>query len=357
MLIELRSIMRYEWDFDIILCDFQSPKIQLISQLALADRAPRDDYLYRFLFLWRVQMFQKSTNNRPDPRIKTDWSTFFTFFDPNITSLHALRNGLPRERYRIAGIDQGELDRTRDAVYRGLAQRASNGSGVDWQSVVFTIIAAYAPELDRLQRVLRDAAQQDPAPASFDLDDLILQARENLLVHYTSGLLPPGAERDADTFERCQSAYIPSFALDTANEQELVIIYGIRGVLTRLCEFVLELSLFRAVAASPKFQSPAQLLSKLEALLLWLDWRWQEDCGTCAPTEQCVVPITNAQNAAIFDRPQCMQFKDWNDLFHKCYPPVNEPSRWLELHPSNCTEQIYKEPQPIDGCYSFPALL
>ncbi|KAH7924173.1 hypothetical protein BV22DRAFT_1130017 [Leucogyrophana mollusca] len=156
----LDGFVRMEENFEIMLCNFTSDGVRVVSFLNLpalpaleSDQPPISG---RAAFRTFEMMNGGHWHNRypGDERIHLDLTRLISFYDTELVpSLVAHRVGQERWDHRLQGADAIDIAAVRMRLSKALSEH-HDGSGVDWRTLYRVIIKRYADRLELLQYLL-----------------------------------------------------------------------------------------------------------------------------------------------------------------------------------------------------------
>jgi hypothetical protein len=241
-----------------------------------------------------------------DTRIQLDLSALVSFYDPALApSLIEKRRGLERWDHRLEGIHNDDLEAVRKRLsdVLTLRQGRSQGSGIDWQSLVRVIIKRYEKRLELLQYIL----QSDSTTLANEKDRMIkAHVQLNImLVPYiltsavapnsTDGAKPVNSSWASPIFRHCataHTAYIASLE-SSLTRSELLLLSSVQETTREICRALVTMWSDGVLAGvnhdnwNPVPDTINGITEKwrsdVNALMGWLDWstwvRCKPACG------------------------------------------------------------------------------
>jgi len=102
-----------------------------------------------------------------ETRIILDYSALISFYDTDLVpSLVPRRVGLERWDHRVAGISPEDIERVKDRLAQVLGRPPVTASGIDWKTVLRSVVDRYASRLDIMQYLMNITL--DDAPVLLD---------------------------------------------------------------------------------------------------------------------------------------------------------------------------------------------
>lgn len=233
-----------------------------------------------------------------ETRVRTIYSKFVTFYDPAVKSLTALRRGKAREFHRLQNITKADaqmkLHELEEAVARSWDE--SDGSGVDWESILHVVVERYGDRLEFLNHTLYgDAHSDDAYAAAFNARQQVLMM---LAPHFTTANAPLNASSSSNpkawltpVWERCASRHTQGISTERFTPQEHLILGAVEDVMAEICRrlarmFYLSYDIQAPGASSLRGESIdafrrseehlagviKSMKGEVEALMKWLDW-------------------------------------------------------------------------------------
>ena len=240
-----------------------------------------------------------------EARFRVDYTRIVSFYDPRFRSLIDARERAMRRK----GVDSGRtwhrLNETStddlQSVLRELKEvivrlESKTGSGVDWQTLIRTVMDRYATRLE----TLRDIVAEEPPPwvekRGENVTAQAMKARLQVQVMLTPYLLAPappttGIEKDQMEAVRkgCSRALVQGLPHEGNMEQsELIISRAIEDVLVAVCTTLTEIWVDALDLETASIEQAQGLVKKWREdtwkLMSWLDWDVWSGCRpACAP--------------------------------------------------------------------------
>ncbi|KAH6909344.1 hypothetical protein BKA70DRAFT_1222196 [Coprinopsis sp. MPI-PUGE-AT-0042] len=332
---DLDGIVRMEPDFEIMLCDFNSPSISTVSFSHLhpgwkfnpnfpAPRKPLPDgetHAPIQFFAFRALEAGMWHNDFPgETRIKLDLSRLISFYDEeSFPSLVEARRGKERWEHRVGNVTKEEKAVLLDKVDELFVTEAE-GSGVDWTSMHRVIIHRYSERLEILQYLLANTTQHDTAQLNVtqDMVDIHDYVR-GMITQYMLFSATPQADAGngppyawaSPIFEKCATAYTSSLSSPSSplapklTPSEKLLSKSVDGVLHEICRVLVgiwaegeELGLGESPASlrlanmildtASLLKVAANWLEEIASLVEWLDWSvWVKCKPGCGEEVRC----------------------------------------------------------------------
>ncbi|KAG6326224.1 hypothetical protein ID866_12865, partial [Astraeus odoratus] len=151
---------------EVMLCNFTSGvRVVSFSKLANPDpyKLPPQDSSRPFPRLFESVHAGSWYNRFPgDTRIKLDLTGLISFYDTELVpSLVAERFGKERWDHRLLNISDDDILKVKVRLTEGLTRRETCTSGVDWMSLLRTIVNRYAERLELMQYLLNTSLSND----------------------------------------------------------------------------------------------------------------------------------------------------------------------------------------------------
>ncbi|KAI0058201.1 hypothetical protein BV25DRAFT_1830379 [Artomyces pyxidatus] len=318
----LDGFVRMEFHFEVILCNFSSGSVEVVSLLNIL---PKDFSEFadppEKLPPWRrplpatapppgwkgslpsakssdfEAMVAGSWQNRApgETRMRVDYSSFVTFYDRTLTSLVAARRGVPRVKHRLINITASETARKLDELADVYGRAPGAGSGVDWGSVTHVVQQRYADRL-ALLRFLLAPTQVAAANATAHAALVRAQLLTMLAPYMTTDAVPaPGNASWAQRIVRlCATTHTARIRDAVLTPQERGIRNAVEGTAREICR---QITLMWAdafdIEGAGEARQRAALLKwrgQVAELMAWLDWSvWAQCEPECRPDELCYV--------------------------------------------------------------------
>ena len=240
-----------------------------------------------------------------EARIRVDYTRLVSFYDPRFKSLTDARERAMRRK----GVDWGRtwhrlnetstddlqtvLIELREAIVR---PENKTGSGVDWQTLIRTVMDRYSARLE----TLRDIVAEEPPPwvekRGENATVQAMRARLQAQVMLTPYLLAPasptkGVEKDRmEAIRRgCSRALVQGLPPATSMERsELMISRATEDVLEAICTTLTEIWVDSLDIEKASIERAQVLVKKWREdtwkLMSWLDWDGWSGCRpACTP--------------------------------------------------------------------------
>ncbi|KAI9459917.1 hypothetical protein BJY52DRAFT_1186221 [Lactarius psammicola] len=218
-----------------------------------------------------------------ETRMRPDYSSLVTFYDPSLSSLVEARYGKDRSHLRLEGISALDSERVRTELQTVLTREQDGGSGVDWGSIVRVVTERYADRLEYLRFLL------SPNTTTFaDALERAAVARAQLARHayaiYHNSKRPRAAAR------------IGQLKLgSTGRAAESRIHAAVENTLHEICRrlVLVWVEFFDVEAADLARATEATEVARghIEELIVWLDWSvWVRCEPGCSLGEFCYFP-------------------------------------------------------------------
>ncbi|KIK02968.1 hypothetical protein K443DRAFT_677128 [Laccaria amethystina LaAM-08-1] len=329
----LDGFVRMEMDFEIMICDL-SDGIEMVSFLNLvigdhkmtyphpkkpkpslppppsaADNRSSPDKMH---VLQRAIEAGTWRNHYPgDRRLHLDPTRLISFYDSErFPSLAAFRIGKERWEHRLEGLDVPDLAVFRARLREIIEQHDGEGSGVDWQTLIQTIIDRYAERLDVLRYLLKTAVGEEDAKAA------VGHLRSMLVPYILYTSTPSSASKNRawawPVYEYCATTHTRFIASNhqifaKLTQSEKLLLRSIQGVSKEICRVVagmwaegveLGLDIILPSQNAPSMPALGSVMSavhrwqeRTEYLMGWLDWGvWATCRPACEYEEFCYMP-------------------------------------------------------------------
>ncbi|KAH9839790.1 uncharacterized protein C8Q71DRAFT_855099 [Rhodofomes roseus] len=224
-----------------------------------------------------VQAFFAGTwhNRFPgETRVRVDPSSLISLFDPALTSLAEARRSMTRDQYRPANISKADMARWRADIADVMARDLTVKSAIDWQSLARVIQERFGDRERGLARVRKQ---------------LIVS-----LIPYMPRANIGKPEWFAAIARNCAVRFTDHLPRTGFTKQEHLLYHAVEEVLHEICRVYTE-----AWVDAFDAEKPAALVQELLAkwrdefdlLMEWLDWPvWIKCDPACGVEESCWVP-------------------------------------------------------------------
>lgn len=250
---------------DIILCDWNNPKIKLVDHYSVERRQNVSEREWKeaaFQDWWALNRLQISYATSPPRQLLPDWSTFVSFDHPSLHSLDMSRRNQINGQYSLVDASQKDIARVKYWV-KEASKRRKWTDDIDWPMVVERIVAHYRPILSELQAILAVGDAQQASRYQRLLNDLAMTAANT-----------------ADGRSKCELMFLPTMKQHHGSSNSLLHA-SINEVLLRLCTLgprLQQISLSDLRIAQTRVQN----------LLTWLDWPEEYRCTeVCKSNVRC----------------------------------------------------------------------
>src|SRR5882757_4473696 len=161
-----------------------------------------------------------------ETRIILDYSALISFYDTDLVpSLVPRRVGVERWDHRVAGISPEDIERVKDRLAQVLERPPVTASGIDWKTVLRSVVDRYASRLDVMQYLMNITL--DDTPVLLDRARKVQRQLRTILAPYIILGTPPS--RGSVEVNATNSWAAPVFQGCATTHTSTI---GTRGILT-----------------------------------------------------------------------------------------------------------------------------
>ncbi|OAX32761.1 hypothetical protein K503DRAFT_776317 [Rhizopogon vinicolor AM-OR11-026] len=316
----INGLVRMEVNFEIMICNFTS-HMEVISfsnldsprlKIGNVTDLPEDPNSVHHAF--EIMHSTSWRENYPgETRIVLDYSALISFYDTDLVpSLMPRRVGLERWDHRVAGISPEDIERVEDRLAQVLERPPVTASGIDWKTVLRSVVDRYASRLDVMQYLTNITL--DDTPVLLDRARKVQRQLRTMLAPYILlAALPPRDSVEvnathswaAPVFQGCattHTSFIGTRGILTPSER--LLLQAVQETSREICRVITRIWASGFIAGlDPLYPAdqdiPADRIRTLMGewkediarLMSWLDWSiWVKCRPACGVEEMCYLP-------------------------------------------------------------------
>ncbi|KAF7295275.1 hypothetical protein MIND_01066600 [Mycena indigotica] len=318
---DIDGIVRMNAGFEIIWCDFNSSKLQLVSHLNITPpgtpltqrtwfprfpddlpstpgyppqrRPPRRPRISQLAETGQIEWVRAASHRAfsPQPHLTLLPSGMVSYYHPRLTSLVEDRINRSMNAHRLANISSSDAVDVVHEINAVLARFKAGvmGSGMNWIGTSLDIIEQWGDRISHMHALLLNMS--DPSTdATASLPTIRALSYTPLNPYMQPGLTPNASAWDlffgmspnvphgnVTAFERCTTQTTGFLTASQRTSQEDLLQESIETVLSRLCSdvgtiFVESSDLVQGTSKSTLAISVHHWRVRIEKLMKWLDW-------------------------------------------------------------------------------------
>ncbi|KAI0060140.1 hypothetical protein BV25DRAFT_1918007 [Artomyces pyxidatus] len=228
-----------------------------------------------------------------ETRVRIDYSSIVSFYNPSLTSLVEARRGLSRPSHRLANISKSDLVSVQQELTEVFGRQVK-GSGIDWRSITHVVIERYSERLELLQHLLH--------PSTYtNVTEQAAAVRIQILTMLAPYITTEAVHNSSDTswvgsiVHYCSTTQTSLIADNVLTAQERLLRDAVEGTLREICRrlALTWVDAFDIEAATDRRKAEAlgRWRVHVRELMEWLDWSiWKRCNPACGVDALCHVP-------------------------------------------------------------------